>query len=285
MIIIEWEETLTSLQRSIREVAIEQHSWPEALSGGEQLVSFIDSQHQLHLLCLRGKQAYASFIGKIFREFSPDFGVIPVIHNQKTNQLKNAESQVLSTMWSESSRQLAAMREQQILLWECPWAFNIAPKLLDSCRHSFPLATIGPAGIIEYFTGSLLAIRFSNGVKHLQVIPPFSEKIEKAVGEGEWEAALKVARLFDVSLRKWKNDFGVDISWWKHFDKMIFFQIFEDEWNVVYPRLHSVIGKTVEDLSRRLHCARTGGPQRAYHIYKTRIWIIQETSVSQYASG
>ncbi|OQR79083.1 intraflagellar transport protein 80-like [Tropilaelaps mercedesae] len=159
-------------ERAIYEVAIEQQSWPEALSGGEHLVSFIDSLKQLHLLCLRGKQAYASYV----------------------------ESQVLSMMWSETSRQLAALRESQLLLWECPWAFNIAPKLLDSCRHVFPLADVGTSGRLEHFTGAILSLRVTNGAMHTQAVPPYNEKIEKAVDGEQWDAALKIARFFDVNI-------------------------------------------------------------------------------------
>ncbi|XP_022704825.1 intraflagellar transport protein 80 homolog isoform X3 [Varroa jacobsoni] len=158
-------------EREIREVTVEQKSWPDTLSGGEQLLSFIDSQGQLYLVCLRGKQAYASFV----------------------------ESQVLNTIWSETSRQLAAIRESQLLLWECPWAFNVAPKLLDSCRHTFPQADIGLAGVFGYFIGTLLSVRATNGAMHAQAISPYSEKIEKAVDSGQWDAALKLARFSDTN--------------------------------------------------------------------------------------
>lgn len=102
-------------------------------------------------------------------------------------------------MWSETSRQLVSLREQQLILWECPWAFNIAPKLLESCRHIFPVAAVGPAGAIEYFTGPLVTLKLTNGSMYTQAVPPYSEKIEKAVDVGQWDAALKIARLFDVS--------------------------------------------------------------------------------------
>lgn len=127
---------------------------------------------------------------------------------------KFIESQVLNTIWSETSRQLAAIRESQLLLWECPWAFNVAPKLLDSCRHTFPQADIGLAGVFGYFIGTLLSVRATNGAMHAQAISPYSEKIEKAVDSGQWDAALKLARFSDVSIYRLeimsycKNEYG-----------------------------------------------------------------------------
>ncbi|XP_018496191.2 intraflagellar transport protein 80 homolog [Galendromus occidentalis] len=158
-------------ERSLKELRVEQRSWPESLSGGEHLMSLIDSEDQMHLVCLRGKQAYSLF----------------------------AESQILSTMWSETARQLCALRDGQLLLWECAWSFNVAAKLMELSKHTIPIADIGPGGSLENFHGSLVSLKQTNGSIFTQAVPLYSEKIEEAIDKSQWDSALKIARFFDTN--------------------------------------------------------------------------------------
>lgn len=108
------------------------------------------------------------------------------------------ESQILSTMWSETSRQLCALRDGQLLMWECPWSFNVAAKLMELSKHTFPIADVGTGGSLDTFHGSLLTLKRTNGSLFTQAVPPYSEKIEQAVEKSQWDSALKIARFFDV---------------------------------------------------------------------------------------